>query len=219
MRDESRFVSESLEALLISIADGAREAQDVMSSAPSVDTFGRPMTTYHMPHLDFKVEVNMETVANAGNRGGLLLRILKRQESSSIRDVSSTLSGRLVAIPPGEGLPMLRLIISSKRESARRHQITITAANSAGEILVGQSIELNLNKDASKQLSQVEGVTLNSLRQGTRLNDVILVTDAAGTAETSLNIDGGLPAKAVIVVTAEMGNENVSLSVTAGGGA
>lgn len=219
MSNESRFVSESLEALLVSIADGVREAQEVMSSAPSVDVFGRPMTTYHMPHLDFKVEVNMETVAKNGSRGGLLLKIRKQAEGSSTRDVSSTLSGRLVAIPPGDGLPTLILTISSERETARRHRITVSATNSAGEILVGHAIELNINRDASKQLSEVEGVTLNNLRQGTRLNDVILLTGAAGSAETLFNIDPGLPAKAVLVLTAELGSENVSLSVTAGGSA
>lgn len=218
MSNESRFVSESLQALLVSIADGVREAQEVMSSAPSMDAFGRPMTTYHLPHLDFKLEVNMETVAKTGG-GGLLLKIRRAPAGSSTRDVSSTLSGRLVAIPPGEGLPIQILTITSKPETARRHRITVNAINSAGEILLGQAIELNINMAASKQLSAIEGVTLNSLRAGTRLRDVILITDESGTAETVLNIDGSLAAKAVLVVSAELGVENVNLSVAVAGGA
>jgi hypothetical protein len=216
MSNESRFVSESLEALLVSIADGVREAQNSLSSTPAVDVFGRPMTTYHMPHLDFKLEVNMETVANTGSKGGLRLKIQKGASSESTREISSTLSGRLVAIPPNEGLPTLILTMSSERKTARTHNITISATNSAGEILMGQAIELNINKEASMRLSEAENVNLSTLRPATKLNDVILVTDETGTAQTLLTIDSKVPAKALLVLTAELGNESVSLSVTAG---
>lgn len=216
MSNESRFVSESLEALLVSIADGVREAQDSLSSASSVDVFGRPMTTYHLPHLDFTLEVNMETVANTGSKGGLLLRIQKGVQSTTSREITSTLSGRLVAIPPNEGLPTLLLTISSERKTARSHNITVSATNSAGEILMGQAIELNINKEASIKLSEAENVNLSTLRPATKLSDVILMTDESGTAQTLFTIDPNVPAKAVLVITAELGNEAASLSVTAG---
>jgi len=218
MSNESRFVSESLEALLISIADGVREAQDVLSSSPAVDVFGRPMPTYHLPHLDFKIEVNMETVAREGVNRGPLLRIQKRsQDASSTRDVGSVLSGRLVAIPPREGLPSLILTIRSKKEKDRSHTITIAAANSAGEILVGQAIELNINREASKQLSAVAGVKLGNLRAGTSLKEVILITNEDGIAQTRFTIDSKVPARSVLVLTAELGYESASLSVSVGG--
>ena len=89
--------------------------------------------------------------------------------------------------------------------------------NSSGEILAGQGIELNINMDASRQLSTVEGVNLTNKRGGTTLRDAILVTDEAGTAETIFNIDPGLPAKALLVLTAELGTETTSLTVPAGG--
>lgn len=215
--EDSRFVSESLEALLVSIADGVREAQDVLSSAPPIDSFGRPTTTYHLPYLDFELMVDMETITKPGKAPWLKIR--PRTSTEATRNVSSTISGRLVAIPPNEGLPKIVLTIASERLSARSHRILLSAVNSAGEILAGQGIELNINMDASKQLSQLEGINLTSKRSGTKLEDVILLTDANGSAETVFHIDPGLPAKAVLVLTAEIGTENASLSVSAGGSA
>ncbi len=217
MSNDSRFVTESLEALLVSIADGVREAQDALNSAPPVDAFGRSMPTYHLPYLDFEVKVDMETATTGG--GSMFLRINPLGGGgTTTRDISSTISGRLVAVPPGEGLPTTILTISSQRETARRHKIQVTAVNSAGEILSGQGIELNINMDASRQLSAVEGVNLTNKRAGTKLKDAILVTDDMGTAETIFSIDSGLPLKAVLVLTAELGGEATSLTVPAGGG-
>jgi hypothetical protein len=116
-------------------------------------------------------------------------------------------------------LPTPILSLSSTRENARRHTIRVTASNSAGEILVGQTIELNLNMEASKQLSLIQGITLTSQRAGTRLADALLVTDETGSAETRFDIDPGIPAKAVLVVSAELGSEVAHLSLPAGGGA
>ncbi len=217
MSAESRFVSESLEALLVSIAEGVREAQDELNSSPSVDTFGRPATTYHLPYLDFKLKTKMETVSTNNAGGKLFLRMRKGPQGSSTRDITSTLSGRLVAIPPGEGLPTVLLTITSKRQSARSHLITLGAVNSAGEILVGQTIELNINLDASQQLSALEGIDITTLRPATKLRDVILTTNEIGIAETVLTIDPRVPAKAILVLTGELGTETVNLSVLAGG--
>ena len=219
MSNQNRFVNDSLGALLVSIADGVRDAQDSLNSAPPTDTFGRPMTTYHLPYLDFEIKVDMETVSKEGGFRGLKINPLSggRINRSTTQDVSSTISGRLVAIPPNDGLPQTLLTLASERLSARKHKVTLSAANSAGEILVGHTIELNINLEASKQLSEIEGVNLSTTRAGTALQDVLLVTDQAGIAETTFNIDSALPAKAILVLTAELGPELVSLSVTAGG--
>ncbi len=218
MSNDSRFVSESLEALLVSIADGVREAQDALSDVPPLDAYGRPMPSYHLPHLDFEVKVDMETVTTGGGLMLLRLNPLGGGGSNTTRDISSTISGRLVAIPPGEGLPVPLLVISSVRETARRHRIQITAMNSAGEILAGEGIELNINMDASRKLSSAEGVTLTNKRAGTKLSDVLLTTNAEGVAETTFFVDAGLSAKTILVLTAELGTAVAHLTIQAGGG-
>ena len=149
----------------------------------------------------------------------MFLRINPLAGGNTSKDISSNIKGRLVAVPPGEGLPVPILTISSERETTLRHRIRITAQNSAGEILVGQSIEININLEASRQLSTLAGVSLTSVRAGTKLTDVILITDETGVAETLFNIDSRLPAEAVLVLTAELGTETSSLTVPARGGA
>jgi hypothetical protein len=218
MSNDSSFVSESLEALLVSIAGGMREAQDALNAVPPVDAYGRPLPTYHLPYLDFELKVDMETVKREG--GGFFLKVksLGKGDSSSTQSVSSTLSGRLVAVPPGEGLPIPVLTITSVKETARRHKIIVTASNSAGEILPSQGVELNINLEASQLLSSEQGVNLASTRAGTKLDDVILLTDENGMADTLLHIDSGLAARAQLVITAELGTESVNLVVQAGGG-
>lgn len=217
MSNDSRFVAESLEALLVSIADGVRDAQDALSSAPPVDTFGRAMPSYHLPYLDFEMKVDAETVNTAG--GSMFLRINpKGSAGNSVREISSSISGRLVAVPPGEGLPSPLLSISSLRLSARRHKIVVSAINTAGEILAGQGIELNINMEASRELSMAAGVELASRRAGTTLTEVIPVTDDTGSAETIMNIDSSLPGKVVFVVTAELGTALANVVVSVGVG-
>lgn len=216
MSNENRFVSESLEALLVSIADGVREAQDALNSVKPVDAFGRAMPTYHMPYLDFEVQVEMETVTTAS--GSRLLRINPlRGSTSSTREVTSTISGRLVAVPPGDGLPTPLLTLSSAWKKNREYEITVTAVNSAGEILAGQAVELNINLAASKQLSEIEGVTLPAKLEGTNVTEAILITDETGSASTLFTIGTRIPAKAVLVLSAELGSGIANLTVKAGG--
>ncbi len=220
MSNDSQYISESLQALLVSIADGVREAQDSLSSAPPIDAYGRPVPTYHIPYLDFEVQVEMETVTTES--GGIRLRINPlggKTNSTQTKEMSSTISGRLVAIPPGEGVPIPTLHMLSERLSARQHKIIVTATNSAGEVLVGQAVELNINMEASKQLSAVDGINLTSKRAGTNVQDAILITDESGTAETVFSIDSGLPAKASLVLTAELGTQAAHLTLPAGASA
>ncbi len=215
MVDESRFATESLEALLVSIADGVREAQDALSSTPPLDTFGRPMPTYHMPYLDFTIEVDMETVSKDG--GPSFLRMKPRGSAGTVtREVSSTISGRLVAVPPGDGLPTPVLTITSIRKPARQHEINITATNSAGEILAGVGIELNINLQASARLTELEGINFPSSLPGTNVVDAVLVTDENGAASTIFNISTNLSTKVVLVLSAELGSEVAHLTIPVG---
>ncbi len=216
--DSSKYISDSLEALLASIADGVREAQNSLSSAPPIDAYGRPVPSYHIPYLDFEIQVEMETVTTQS--GGIRLRMTTlggKNTNTQTKELSSTISGRLVAIPPGEGVPIPQLHMLSERISARRHKILVTVTNSAGEVMVGQPVELNINMEASRQLSLVDQVNLTGKRAGTNVEEAILITDENGTAETIFTIDSGLPAKASLVLTAELGTQSAHLALRAGG--
>ncbi|MBC6907091.1 hypothetical protein DWB84_16740 [Saccharophagus sp. K07] len=215
---DTQFVADSLAELLTAIANGVREAQEALSQMPALDAFGRPMPTYHLPYLDFQLQVDMEnSVTESGTR---LLRILPtaNKQKNSTQEISSTLSGRFVAIPPGEGLPMPVLRLSNTRLSARSHTIQVQLINTAGEPLVGVPVELNLNEAASIQLSAAQGISIASLRDST-LEQALLITDEQGLASTKLQINAQLPAAATVVISAEYGQYHVNLSVTAGSAA
>jgi hypothetical protein len=214
MSDNSQFVAESLAELLVAIAGGVREAQEALSQMPALDRLGRPMPSYHLPYLDFQLQVDMDS--SQTESGARLLRVLPlaNSQKTTSQQISSTLSGRFVAVPPGEGLPVPVLQLRAEAVSGA-YQLNVQLTNSAGEALVGAAVELNLNQAASLQLSKVDGVNLSDLKS-TRLLQALVRTDESGRATTRLEPDSSLPPKATLVVTAEYGQYSASVSVAAG---
>ncbi|HMW47310.1 MAG TPA: hypothetical protein PK011_05635 [Marinagarivorans sp.] len=214
MSDNSQFVAESLAELLVAIAGGVREAQEALSQMPALDRLGRPMPSYHLPYLDFQLQVDMDSTQTES--GARLLRVLPlaNSQKTTSQQISSTLSGRFVAVPPGEGLPVPVLQLQAQAIDGA-YQLNVQLTNSAGEALVGAAVELNLNQAASLQLSKVDGVNLSSLKN-TRLQQALVRTDETGRAATRLEPDSSLPPQATLVVTAEYGQYAASISVAAG---
>ncbi len=212
MTDRS-FVSGSIAELLAAVAAGVRDAQEALGSVPPLDAAGRPVPTYQLPYVDFEFRVNLETRTTTGGMPVLYATPASAETSS----ISSVVSGRLVAIPPGEGRPLPILELTAERLSARRHRLRVIAANSAGELLTGAPVELNFDLAASQRLSQAAGTSLAGLRSS-GFEAAVLTTDAEGQAETVMTIDSGLPAAAIVMVTAELGLASTSLTVTAGAG-
>lgn len=136
-----------------------------------------------------------------------------RAPTSSNRstDLSSTLSGRLVASPPGEGLPVAQLALAVQ-STGNTHKLRISAANSAGEILSNQRIELNVDMDASAALSGLPKPGPGAAAPA-RLTDAIDITNEAGTAETELVFEAAAGPKATIVVFALLGSVRASAAV------
>lgn len=210
MTDRS-FVSGSIGELLAAVADGVREAQEALTDVPPLDAFGRPQPTYHIPFVDFEFQVDFETSSGGGGR----LPLLFAKPASTEASIASLVKGRLVAVPPGEGRPLELVELVAERLSARRHRLRITAANSAGELLAGVTVEINLDAEASRALSEAAGAPIRSLRS-TNVAAAALVTGADGTATTDLTIDGNLPSRALVMVTAEVGAGRANLALPAG---
>lgn len=215
MTDETGFVADSIEELLLSIADGVREAQEALNALPPVDQFGRPQNGYHLPYLDFDIEVEISSVTVDSGGKKILRRVFSPKNSSTgSKEVTSRISGRLVSIPPGEGLPVPRLLTSSTKASARQHDITVRAANSAGEVLAGKRIEFNIDLEASTKLSAAEGINFRQKRAGTRLTEAEVVTDAEGVAHTRLTVASNEVPRAVISVAVTLGLATTSLIIS-----
>lgn len=205
MASDAKLVADSLEEMLVSIAEGVREAQEALDGLAPFDSFGRPVPGYFIPHLDFELLVDIETETNSQGRPIFKVSAARNifgggggsSTSSTKSHTTSRIAGRLVAIPPGEGLPVPQLILTAEKTGAGETLLTVRASNNAGEILAGQRIELNIDEEASKALSRGASPTLPDAR----LREAVLVTDEQGQAATTLVVsDGGNSGRQLLVV-------------------
>lgn len=204
MASDAKLVADSLEEMLVSIAEGVREAQEALDGLSPFDSFGRPVPGYFIPHLDFELLVDIETETNS--QGRPIFKVMAARNifggggsstSNTKSHTTSRIAGRLVAIPPGEGLPVPQLVLTAEKTGAGETLLTVRASNNAGELLAGQRIELNIDEEASKALSRGASPTLPEAR----LKEAVLVTDDQGQATTTLVVgDGGNSGRQLLVV-------------------
>jgi hypothetical protein len=210
MSNNSKFVSNSLAELLSGIADGIREAQESLSNIPSIDIYGRPMPTYHLPYVDFQLQIDLDTQETQS--GIRQLKIIPARNISSQTSLHSNISGRFVAIPPGEGLPVPQIELQLSSESTHLFRADILLTNTAGEIITNAAVELNIDTAASKALSLANGKNITTLG-ATALKQAILTTDHNGQAHTLIELDNKLPNQAFIVITADYGMQSTSATL------
>lgn len=221
MSDPVDFVDNSIGQLLVALADGVREAERALAAGPQLDDSGRAVTRYALPYLDFTINVDVEVVtpppATGGPRGLPVLRLftLPVNRASDNREIRSSVSGRLVAVPAGDGLPLPRIRLTPGPNIEGKAAIGIVVSNSAGELLASQPVELNIDHRASETVSKARGVPALPRRDGTRLAAGIITTDGEGRATTALLIDADEPARALFVVTASIGPYSAQATISA----
>ncbi|MDA3904793.1 MAG: hypothetical protein PF484_01840 [Bacteroidales bacterium] len=176
MSTQSTNSALALHEILLSISDSLNEAQNQLRNMPPYDEFGRPNTLYQLPYLDFSLEVISET-ASAGQNGsnnissGIIkkVQVLKftpvQPNTEGINSVSnkitSTISGRFVAIMPNEGLPQVFLSLNSVQADSRNEfLLTAKLQLATGEPVVGQKVEINY--DLQNSLALNNNVNLKS---------------------------------------------------------
>jgi hypothetical protein len=218
--DPVDFVDNSIGQLLVALADGVREAERALAAGPQLDDSGRAVTRYALPYLDFTINVDVEVATppvTGGPRGLPVLRLFTRPASpaSDNREIRSSVSGRLVAVPAGDGLPLPRIRLTPGPNIEGKAAIGIVVSNSAGELLAGQPVELNIDSKASETVSKARGVPALPRRDGTRLAAGIVTTDGEGRATTALLIDAAEPARALFVVTASIGPYSAQATISA----
>lgn len=66
---DSQLHSLSLQDILMSMAEALNKAQNELNNMPPYDEYGRPNTIYHLPYLDFNLQVVSEfaTATSSGN--------------------------------------------------------------------------------------------------------------------------------------------------------
>lgn len=243
MSNSSKFVANSIEQILLGLARGLRDAQTVLDELPTTDAFGQPQSSYHLPYLDFNIKATVAASLSAEATTPTRSASIRQQHAIKARSIPlirltlpdlkkdagnapgttelvSTFSGRLVSIPPSNALPVPRLaarILIDNPDEPGQQTLLATLSNSAGELLDGAAVELNLDVDSSLQLSTAAGVknlTEEQLRDGLQLTTRVLITDQQGSASCQLTLDNQLPANTQFLLLINSGPTLTQLILT-----
>lgn len=200
---DGRFIADTLETVIVGLAESLTEAQEALGAMPPLDSAGRPVPQYRLPHLDF--EIGFRLVTETRSSGSAYLYFLPVSSSSSSSEVTSKVSGRFVALPPGEGMPLPVLGFTATGTGAER-ELAVRASNSAGELLAGATVQLNIDLAASQALSTSAGIADPRIAGNATLEEAVLLTDSQGRASTRVRFGNALRTAAVVLITAELGS-------------
>lgn len=201
MPDAAQVSAEAISALLTGLAGALSDAQELMSELPPTDEFGRPLPTYQIPHLDFEFEI--ETVRKSSSTGGFLGFQLRPTSTSPSEKVTSTISGRLVAVP-ASGLPQTQILITQTETG-----LEIRLINTAGEVLTNAAVELEFDAGASAALYET---TLEPSDRLALLDSQQVITDADGVASAVVQ-RSSIPAGKSAVIRVRAGGSVTRVAV------
>lgn len=199
----------TLKEILLGISESLNEAQHQLRNAAPYDEYGRPNTLYTLPYLDFTLQVETELETSSTTDGTydqstgygkyamaempyspapmMTYRPVSKTSSSTESDkITSSISGRFVAIAPNEGLPQLIIeAIPKQTNTSNIYDIEVAVFNSAGEKIPGALVEFNYNRDKTILLNtnSVLNHNTNFVKQGE------VITDVNGIAVNTIQID------------------------------
>lgn len=155
MSGGGQVAADAVRDMLVGLADALRMAQDTLSEAGRVSD---ARLGYEIPYLDFTFEVEFsEQTARETSAGHLpLLKLAPRAGSSLVArqatEVTSRISGRLVATPSHGGRPAALLELSLVA-AEQGPAIEIQLGNTAGELLGDALVELQVDVEMTERLT------------------------------------------------------------------
>lgn len=199
----------TLKEILLGISESLNEAQHQLRNAAPYDEYGRPNTLYTLPYLDFtlQVETELETSSTTGGTYDqssgygkyamaempyspapmMTYRPVSKTSSTAETDkITSSISGRFVAVMPNDGLPQLIIeAIPKQTNISNIYDIEVSVFNSAGEKIPGALVEFNYNRDKTILLNtnSILNHNTNFVKQGE------ITTDVNGLAINTIKID------------------------------
>lgn len=190
-----QVTAEAVRHMLVGLADALRTAQETLSSdARGGDGGGRG---YDIPYLDFAFEV--EFTSREGEDSTPILALRPRfgvgTSSSTTKDVTSRVSGRLVSVPPHGGRPAPRLDLRLRGEG-NSLELEIELTNTAGEALVGVLVALEVDADMTERLT---GRLPDSEERLSLLASQAVRTDAEGRARVPILQQGLAPEHRIVI--------------------
>jgi len=226
----------TLKQILLGISDSLNEAQNHLRNVKPYDEFGRPNTLYTLPYLDFNLQVEAEfekettsepqktnTVAESpafpyqSYKKGYAKAIAFKPVTNTTTDtketnkVTSTISGRFVAIVPNEGLPQLIInAVPKKTANIHIYDIDVEVINAAGEKISDALVEFNYNQEKTEKLNP--NATLNHSTSFLSVSEIR--TDANGKASAQVKVDGVDFANGhILILEVNIGNVVTKISI------
>ncbi len=213
----------TIDDYLVSLASGVAEAQRRLNQLGAAAEGPASPVAYQIPKLEF--ELRMTFAVQTGDRpddgapvtsAAALTRSAARQlrfqtiTSSTQSSVASTLRGSIVAVPTSGGRPAPRLDVSAEPlelaaealpEGAKAVVlVTAEVSNAAGELLEGEEVQFNIDRDLSARVNQENGIAATDLDVGTFLARAVVPTDRRGLAATQLVVhENEVPGAAVAI--------------------
>ena len=245
MSTPGSFVAGTIEDILVSLAQGIRDAQERLNQLEPFDEYGRPKAQYYLPHLDFTLKINaVETKTTetgavtpaASSAGGFVpakrvasfamvretpikfaLANPSRSSTSTTNEVYSTISGRFVAVPPNEGMPQIALAVTSTKDPSGTGKQTIRVASTyaAGGPVRGATVEFNADPVSTAALNELSNPV--ALDNTSIFQNGAVVTDESGVATTVVNLTAVPAAIAKLLVVANLGPVRASILITVAG--
>ena len=219
MSSPSSKAAFALQDILLGIADGLKDAQHNLSNLEPYDEFGRPNTMYHLPYLDFNLQVTSEfqESSDGNNERVSYLRFqpaLNTKNTSSKTEVFSTITGRFVATVPNEGLPQIIIDIEQGAPAindagdAYEVDLSVNISNAAGENLIGSLVEFNydeITSDSFNTTTLVAPPVFSKSEEYTDGDGNCSITVSIGKADfdagkyTVIQVNNGIVAKLVSI--------------------
>ena len=203
------LVSDTIESVLVGMADSLRQAQDSLSLAPPLDQFGRVVPQYEIPYMDFEVGFKLVTQKTSTGKSQIFFKPVT--SSSATQEITTKLQGRFVAVPPGEGLPVPILQIETRIIDPMTREISVLASNSANETLSGVEVEINFDKTGSESLAKSVGPRAAKFDNAVTISNALPITGENGVATTIVTLNKTLAQTAQVIITAMLGQEQISV--------
>jgi len=223
----------TLKHILLGISESLNEAQNQLRNVKPYDEFGRPNTLYTLPYLDFNLMVEAEfenettsqttgvslanpAIPSGAFRGGYgrtlaFKPVTTTTETRDTNTVTSTISGRFVAVLPNDGLPQLFINAEPKPTSDTDvFDIEVEVSNAAREKIADVLVEFNYDQEKTERLNP--GATLS--HGTTFMGSSEATTDSDGKTSAQVRVDSNdFANNHLLIFEVNVGNVRTKISI------
>jgi hypothetical protein len=108
----------------------------------------------------------------------------KTTNNSASNKITSTISGRFVAVMPNEGVPQVFIVMDAEKVSVTKYKLKVKLTYATNEPVVGQKVEINFDEATSLALNETATSTTAPLFEPSKEG----FTEGDGTYKTVVKI-------------------------------